>query len=87
MKSVPRQAELALALWPGVASGGEKRLVKSHGFINLGPPVERLEQGYRFLFSVVYFSKGTLPKKGKMALLGDLELLVDELGGDSGIHI
>ena len=38
---------------------------------NLGPPVERLEQGYPFC--VVYFSRGTLPqKKGKRALLGDL---------------
>ena len=39
----------------------------------LGPPVERLEQGTRF-FAVVYFSRGTLsPKKGKRALLGDLD--------------
>ena len=36
----------------------------------LGPPVERFEQGY--LFSAAYFSRGTLPQKGKRALLGDL---------------
>ena len=30
----------------------------------LGPPEERLEEGYPgTLFSVVYFSRGTLPKK------------------------
>ena len=40
---------------------------------SLGPPVERIEQGYPF-FHVVYFSRGTLPpqKVGKRALLGDL---------------
>ena len=41
----------------------------------LGPPVERLEQGNPILFlSVVYSSRGTLPKKriGTRAVLGDL---------------
>ena len=37
----------------------------------LGPPVERLEYGYQ-LFDVVYFSRGTLPQKGKRALLENL---------------
>ena len=35
---------------------------------NQGPPVE----GHRFFF-LRYFFRGTLPKKGKRALLGDLE--------------
>ena len=45
-----------------------------HMVLKLGPPVERLEQLYH-LFSVVYFSRGTLPpKQGKRALLGDLDI-------------
>ena len=52
-----------------------KRLLS---FLFLGPPVERLELGHP-LFSVVYFSRGTLPqKKGKRGLLGDL-LWMDEI--------
>ena len=46
---------------------GKPQIRKPH----LGPAVERLEYGYQ-LFSVVYFSRGTLPQKGKRALLGDL---------------
>ena len=40
----------------------------------LRPPVERLESGYPVFCSV--FSRGTLPKKGKRALLGDLVRLL-----------
>ena len=39
------------------------------GVPQLGPPVERLEQGYLF-FSVVYFSRGTLPTKKETVTVG-----------------
>ena len=39
----------------------------------LGPPVERLERYHFCCLSVVYFSRGNLPKKvGERALLKDL---------------
>ena len=46
----------------------------------LGPPVERLEEGYQ-VFSVVYFSRGTLAQKrnGKRALLKNLVWLAWKL--------
>ena len=48
--------------------GPKDALILARGF-GLGPPVERLEEGYQ-LFSVVYFSRGTEspPKKGKRAV-------------------
>ena len=39
----------------------------------INPGVGRLPSRGWYPFSVVYFSRGTLPKKGKMALLGDLD--------------
>ena len=53
--------------------GGGGRILLVQWASCLGPPVERLEQGYQLVS--VYFSRGTLPQKRvyKRALLGDLD--------------
>ena len=64
-----------------LGSGLQPRLLRAflgRAPVQLGPPLERLEKGYHF-FSVVYFSRGTLPQKrvkGQL-LLGDLAKAFD----------
>ena len=69
----------------GVEAKPEARWAKEkirHG--GLGPPVERLKISWYQLLCVVHFSRGTLPKKkGKRALLGDLE----EVTGEAQVRV